>query len=146
MMPTVLEGPFFLPNNLSSLCCFQAGSWDGLNIDFETSSGTADDATKFAAFLGLLADAVHKVGGRVSVDTNWGPYLNPGTLSQGNSVDTFCDMQTYGLHDTDFKGDLMRDSNLTTLARYGLGVCPTCCNPCEFTTVFIIPLHVLYPL
>ena len=39
-------------------------------------------------------------------------------------------MQTYGLHDTDFEGDLKRDSNLTTMKRYGLGVCPTCCNPC----------------
>lgn len=72
----------------------KAGGWDGVNIDFETGSGTADDAAKFAKFLGLLADAVHKAGARVSVDTNWGPYLNPGTLSQGNTVDTFCDMQT----------------------------------------------------
>ena len=28
------------------------------------------------------------------MDTNWGGYLNPGSLSAGNSVDTFCDMQT----------------------------------------------------
>jgi hypothetical protein len=106
------------------------GGWDGVNIDFETSSGTADDATAFAGFLGKLANAVHTVGARVSVDTNWGPYLNPGTLSTANTVDTFCDMQTYGLHDTDFERDLARDSNLTTMKRYGLGVCPTCCNPC----------------
>ena len=134
----------------------QSESWDGVNIDFETNQGTADDAQKFASFLRKLADAVHAVGGRVSVDTNWGAYLNPGTLVKGNRVDTFCDMQTCkatiacpptpiacfstrcggaglcvdGLHDTDFKGDLVRDSNLTTMARYGLGVCPTCCNPC----------------
>ena len=106
------------------------GGWDGVNIDFESGAGTAEDAQHFAAFLAKLADAVHAVGARVSVDTNWGPYLNPGTLSAGNTVDTFCDMQTYGLHDTDFKGDLVRDSNLTTMRRYGLGVCPTCCNPC----------------
>ena len=28
------------------------------------------------------------------MDTNWGGYLNPGSLSAGNSVDTFGDMQT----------------------------------------------------
>ena len=138
------------------------GGWDGVNIDFESGAGTAQDAQSFAVFLKKLADAVHAVGARVSVDTNCaphyvvhslqlppylpgpdlrsvtccapgfpgGPYLNPGTLSTGNTVDTFCDMQTYGLHDTDFEGDLKRDSNLTTMKRYGLGVCPTCCNPC----------------
>ena len=72
----------------------QDGAWDGINIDFETNQATADDARKFASFLRKLADAVHAVGARVSVDTNWGPYLNPGTLAEGNSVDTFCDMQT----------------------------------------------------
>ena len=30
-----------------------------------------------------------------------------------------------------FVDDFKRDSNLTTLKRYGLGICPSCCNPCE---------------
>ena len=37
-----------------------------------------------------------------------------------------------GLHDTDFKNDLKRDMTLTG-SRYGMGVCPTCCNPCMDT-------------
>jgi hypothetical protein len=49
------------------------GGWDGVNIDFESGAGTAQDAIAFAAFLKKLADAVHAVGARVSVDTNCTP-------------------------------------------------------------------------
>jgi len=118
------------------------GSWEGLNIDFE-GPGTPEDAVTFAAFLGKLTDAIHAAGGRVSVDTfSAEPYLNAASLAAGNSVDTFCDMMTYALHDVatpvgsslpahgGFENNIVHNSNLTGIARYGLGVCPGCCNPC----------------
>ena len=52
---------------------------------------------------------------------------------------------TYALHDVaippgsslpehgGFENNLVHNANLTGVARYGLGVCPACCNPCEDT-------------
>lgn len=62
------------------------GGWDGVNIDFESGAGSAVDDLKFAAFLRRLSTEVHKVGARVSVDTNWGEYLNPGVLADTGEV------------------------------------------------------------
>ena len=54
-------------------------------------------------------------------------------------------MMTYALHDVaippgsslpehgGFENNLVHNANLTGVARYGLGVCPACCNPCEDT-------------
>jgi len=98
-------------------------NFSGYCIDWENS----DDASinQLADFLNTFSDAMHKVGKKTCIATEYDGFLDPDVLAN-TSVDLLCDMETYTSSDEEFV-QAMQDGIKAVggVDRYGCGLDPT---------------------
>ncbi|MEM0272902.1 MAG: hypothetical protein QW514_10215 [Thermoprotei archaeon] len=95
----------------------------GFNVDFEPSAqANASVALSYARFLTVFADALHRVGKRLSVDVaSWNGFWNFSDLAN-TSVDMFYDMDTYAAGLAEFENALSTANSTIPHGKLGVGL------------------------
>jgi len=94
----------------------------GYNIDFEPTSATTDDAYNYANFLNKLANALHSVNKKLSVDiATWSLIWNYDLLAE-SKIDIIYDMSTYAGRFETFYTNLNNAISKIPLSKLGIGL------------------------